>query len=76
MLRDVTRDISTPTHELTIACDALRTRRLIAGQSPDWALSPEGIRTLRKTSQITSADEVEADGTIPPAISADPEGEG
>ncbi|MCZ7854721.1 RHE_PE00001 family protein [Agrobacterium salinitolerans] len=49
VLHDATRDIRTPTHELTIARDVLRTRRRIAGQSPDWALSPEGIRTLRQT---------------------------
>ncbi|WP_405048823.1 RHE_PE00001 family protein [Rhizobium sp. NLR17b] len=54
VLHDATRDIRTPTHELTIARDVLRTRRRIAGQSPDWALSAEGIRTLRQTSEIAS----------------------
>lgn len=49
VLHDAFRDTRTPTHELTIARDVLRTRRRIAGQSPDWALSPEGIRTLRQT---------------------------
>lgn len=49
VLHDATRDIRTPTHELTIARDVLRTRRRISGQSPDWALSAEGIRTLRQT---------------------------
>ncbi|WP_174022004.1 RHE_PE00001 family protein (plasmid) [Agrobacterium fabrum] len=49
VLHDATRDIRTPTHELTIARDVLRTRRRISGQSPDWALSPDGIRTLRQT---------------------------
>ncbi len=44
------RDTRTPTHELTIARDVLRTRRRIAGQAADWALSAEGIRTLRQTS--------------------------
>ena len=52
VLHDATRDIRTPTHELTIARDVLRTRRRISGQSPDWALSAEGIRTLRQTSEI------------------------
>ncbi len=49
VLHDAFRDTRTPTHELTIARDVLRTRRRISGQSPDWALSPEGIRTLRQT---------------------------
>lgn len=43
VLHDATRDIRTPTHELTIARDVLRTRRRIAAQLPDWALSAEGI---------------------------------
>ncbi|GLR61405.1 hypothetical protein GCM10007919_61340 [Rhizobium indigoferae] len=46
VLHDAFRDTRTPTHELTIARDVLRTRRRIAAQSPDWALSSEGIRTL------------------------------
>ncbi|TZG32412.1 RHE_PE00001 family protein [Agrobacterium sp. B1(2019)] len=54
VLHDATRDIRTPTHELTIARDVLRTRRRIAGQSLDWALSADGIRSLRKTSEIGS----------------------
>ncbi|QWW72327.1 RHE_PE00001 family protein [Rhizobium sp. WYJ-E13] len=49
VLHDATRDIRTPTHELTIARDVLRTRRRIAGQAPDWPLSAEGMRTLRQT---------------------------
>ncbi|TBY24100.1 RHE_PE00001 family protein [Rhizobium leguminosarum] len=56
VLHDATRDIRTPTHELTIARDVLRTRRRIATQLPGWALSPDGIQTLRKTAEITSAD--------------------
>jgi len=56
VLHDATRDIRTPTHELTIARDVLRTRRRVAGQSPDWALSADGIRSLRKTAEITFAD--------------------
>ncbi len=78
VLHDATKDIRTPTHELTIARDVLRTRRRIAGQSPDWALSAEGIRTLRKTSEITSADtgEVEPAGIIRPPVAIDPEGDG
>jgi hypothetical protein len=78
VLHDATRDIRTPTHELTIARDVLRTRRRIAGQSPDWALSVEGIRSLRKTSEITSVDsgETEAAGVTRRAVAVDREGEG
>lgn len=77
VLHDATRDIRTPTHELTIARDVLRTRRRIAGQPSDWALSANGIRTLRKTAEITSADadDVEAAGVVRRAVVKDPEGE-
>ncbi|MCZ7930664.1 RHE_PE00001 family protein [Agrobacterium pusense] len=78
VLHDATRDIRTPTHELTIAGDVLRTRRRIAGQSPDWAFSADGIRSLRKTSEIGAggADEATTTGVIRPAIAIDAEGEG
>jgi hypothetical protein len=78
VLHDDTRDIRTPTHELTIARDVLRTRRRIAGQSLDWALSADGIRSLRKTSEIGSCggDEVTPAGVIRPAVAIDAEGEG
>jgi len=48
VLHDATRDIRTPTHELTIARDVLRTRRRIASQPAAWALSEEGLRSLRQ----------------------------
>ena len=48
VLHDATRDIRTPTHELTIARDVLRTRRRIASQKPGWPLSEEGLRGLRR----------------------------
>ncbi|NSY20125.1 RHE_PE00001 family protein [Neorhizobium sp. AL 9.2.2] len=78
VLHDATKDIRTPTHELTIARDVLRTRRRIAGQSPDWAMSADGIRSLRKTSEIGAggADEGTTTGVIRPAIAIDSEGEG
>ncbi|QCL77473.1 MULTISPECIES: RHE_PE00001 family protein [Agrobacterium] len=78
VLHDATRDIRTPTHELTIARDVLRTRRRIAAQSPDWALSADGIRSLRKTSEIGAggADEATTTGVVRPAIAIDAEGEG
>jgi hypothetical protein len=78
VLHDAFRDTRTPTHELTIARDVLRTRRRIAGQSPDWALSADGVRSLRKTEEITTADTEEAQtiGVIRCALTIDPEGEG
>ena len=56
----------------------LRTRRRIAGQSPDWAFSADGIRSLRKTAEITTADTEGAQtiGAIRRAVTIDPEGEG
>jgi len=78
VLHDALRDTRTPTHELTIARDVLRTRRRISGQSPDWALSAEGIRILRQTSDIASAsaDEGETFGGTRRADASNPEGEG
>ncbi len=78
VLHDATRDIRTPTHELTIARDVLRTRRRIAGQLPGWSLSADGLRTLRKTSEITAVDADEATPAVAirRAVANDPEGEG
>jgi len=78
VLHDATKDIRTPTHELTIARDVLRTRRRISGQSPDWALSAEGIRTLRQTSDIiqTGAEAVDPAGTTKRVVAGFPIGEG
>ncbi|MGE8106145.1 RHE_PE00001 family protein [Allorhizobium sp. NPDC080224] len=78
VLHDATRDIRTPTHELTIARDVLRTRRRIAAQPPGWAFSADGIRSLRKTSEIGSGggDEATAADAIRPAVANDPQGEG
>nr|WP_206113837.1 RHE_PE00001 family protein [Rhizobium laguerreae] len=78
VLHDATKDIRTPTHELTIARDVLRTRRRISGQSPDWALSADGIRSLRKTSEIGSGggDEATTAGVIRAAVAIEAEGQG
>ncbi|WP_320196001.1 RHE_PE00001 family protein [Agrobacterium rosae] len=78
VLHDATRDIRTPTHELTIARDVIRTRRRISGQSADWALSPDGVRTLRQTSEVAvvGANEVGTAGVIRAAASIGAEGEG
>lgn len=48
ILHDAGHDIRTPTHELTIARDVLRTRRRIAALAPAWALSEDGLRGLRQ----------------------------
>jgi hypothetical protein len=78
VLHDATRDSRTPTHELTITRDVLHTRRRIAARLPDWALLPDGIRTLRNTSEITSAgtDEPQTAAGIRRAVAIEPDGEG
>jgi hypothetical protein len=48
VLHEAGADVRTPTHELTVARDVLRSRRRIASQLPVWALSPDGLRTLRQ----------------------------
>jgi len=78
VLHDALRDTRTPTHELTIARDVLRTRRRISGQSPDWALSAEGIRVLRQTSDtgVIGAEAAEPSSVMRPAPGVDRVGEG
>ncbi len=55
VLHDATKDIRTPTHELTIARDVLRTRRRIVAQPSGWALSPAGLRSLRGHDVVAGA---------------------
>ncbi|NSY51662.1 RHE_PE00001 family protein (plasmid) [Agrobacterium tumefaciens] len=80
VLHDASRDIRTPTHELTIARNILRTRRRIAAQSSDWALSSEGIRTLRQTQAwpgpSDGPDSAANDRSVEPAQVVEREGEG
>ncbi|MEO9340990.1 RHE_PE00001 family protein [Mesorhizobium sp. SB112] len=78
VLHYATRDVRTPAHELTIARNVLRTRRRIASHAPDWALSAEGIRTLRQTSDTGAggAEAVALAGVIRPAVVIDREEEG
>ncbi len=78
VLHDAPRDIRTPTHELTIARDVLRTTpAYCAAQLPAWAISADGVRTLRKTAEITSVetDEPQAAGATWRLVSTDPEGQ-
>jgi hypothetical protein len=56
VLHDATQDIRTPTHELTIARDVLRARRRIAGQPGGWALSLEGMNSLRGQAWAGASD--------------------
>jgi hypothetical protein len=56
VLHDAGHDTRTPTHELTIARDVLRMRRRIATHPPGWALSAEGLRSLRSAGQLVGPD--------------------
>ena len=47
VLHEAARDIRSPSHQLTIARDVLQTRRRMVAQAADWALSPNGLRSLR-----------------------------
>ena len=78
VLHDATRDIRTPTHELTIARDVLRTRRRIASQKPGWPLSEEGLRGLRQAWPAASLGDLGAGVARETAagVATDGEGEG
>ncbi|WP_455297022.1 RHE_PE00001 family protein [Brucella pituitosa] len=54
VLHEAARDIRSSSHALTIARDVLQTRRRIAAQAPDWALSPNGLRSLRQAGPAAS----------------------
>ncbi|ASY60551.1 RHE_PE00001 family protein [Sinorhizobium sp. CCBAU 05631] len=78
VLHDAGHDIRTPTHELSIARDVLRTRRRIASQPPGWALSPDGLRTLRQAwpAATLRADRIAGGKEATPDLAADKGGEG
>ena len=61
ILHDAARDIRSPSHALTIARDVLQTRRRIVTQPPDWALSPNGLRSLRQAEQVWPASSPDGD---------------
>ncbi len=63
VLHDATKDIRTPTHELTIARDVLRMRRRIVAQPPGWALSINGLRILRGHDVVAGAPTFVGDDT-------------
>lgn len=64
VLHDAARDIRSPSHALTIARDVLQTRRRIAAQAPDWALSTNGLRSLRHAGQVWPALSFSDDGIV------------
>ncbi|QTK81970.1 Hypothetical protein AT6N2_L1159 [Agrobacterium tumefaciens] len=70
VLHDARLDIRTPTHELTIAHSILRTRRLISGRPPEWALSATGLARLRGKG-AGDAPELPRTGLARPAGAAD-----
>lgn len=79
VLHDARLDVRAPTHELAIATDVLRSRRRIAAQPPAWALTPEGLRILRRhgddmTPELGGRESAEVDSGQPAAIA--PSGEG
>ncbi|PRA82548.1 hypothetical protein CQ054_19755 [Ochrobactrum sp. MYb29] len=61
VLHDAARDIRSPSHALTIARDVLQTRRRIASHERGWALSANGLRSLR---QAWPAPSFAADGIV------------
>lgn len=70
VLHDATKDIRTPTHELTIARDVLKTRRRIAAQTPGWVLSPDGLRSLRGHAATVELNGAAASNEDEPATDA------
>ncbi|HEV7321276.1 MAG TPA: RHE_PE00001 family protein [Ensifer sp.] len=62
VLHDAHMDARAPTHELTIAHSVLRARRRIWLAEPGWALSSQGLATLRGE-QVAVADPRAAPGT-------------
>jgi len=76
VLHDAGADVRAPTHELTIARDVLRTRRRIASQSPAWALSPDGLRTLRQAGPAASFGHHDEKGGADGEVAAPGGGEG
>lgn len=71
VLHDATRDVRAPTHELTIARDVLRTRRRMSSQAPDWALSSDGLRSLRQAWAEPSDPATRPTETKPPVADID-----
>ena len=73
VLHDATQDIRTPTHELTIARDVLRTRRRIVAQPPKWALSSNGLGSLRGHDVVAGAPAASLDNDNSVVADDDPQ---
>lgn len=71
VLHDAGHDVRAPTHELTIARDVLRSRRRIASQLPGWALSAEGLLSLRGQWVEAAAAAPETKGVDAPVPAVD-----
>lgn len=71
MLDDATKDVRTPTHELTVAPDVLKSRRRINTQPP--GLSAAGLRSLRGRDFVSGSPAASsaADGTV--EVTTDPD---
>ncbi|WP_244469260.1 RHE_PE00001 family protein, partial [Afipia felis] len=64
VLHDAGMDVRAPTHELTRAHAVLRTRRRVAGEKPDWALSSSGLDALRgRGGRVRDNAATDPDGT-------------
>lgn len=77
VLHDAGMDIRAPTHELIRAHVALRARRRVAAEAPDWTLSEAGLAALRGDS-VSAADSIEDKAQIgrsakPGALRDDPD---
>jgi len=70
VLHDAHADIRTPSHELTIARDVLRTRRRIGAHPPGWALSSAGLCSLRRQETDIAEDGGRSSDSVPRARSA------
>lgn len=79
VLHDALRDIRAPTHELTIARDILKTRRRIAAHPPAWALSAQGLASLRGRpwdgASVGGDGEAVPDGQVEASATSGGEGE-
>jgi hypothetical protein len=61
VLHDARRDIRSPTHELTRAQAALRTRRQVASAALHWPLSQDGLAALRGGGETGTAEAGQGD---------------
>lgn len=75
VLHNERMDLRSPTHELTRAHALFRARQRIAGEAPDWALSPDGLALLRGKGGATDKDATEELGDDEPERRPDEAGQ-